>query len=247
MDWTLALQHNHAVLLRNVAWLFTWLKLEVGQSVETMPRMKRLTALFVLRPSESAYRRVLYIAMFVRGVVAPMIKARAASTRRSGKKSEGEKTARTAPLPFTLVDPRKQFNLFPDRPTYVKGPGPRVTDMWSDDPIFDRSDLYAYQERMNRPPPTPEDEISAVRLCRRMNTLMAALSDFEGQVLRMAKLHARMEQKHQQTGKLPLRALRPGLPPGFRQRQKHEVDEILRETHQLALVAQQEFKPPGLA
>jgi len=61
MDWNLALQRNQEVLLRNVAWLFTWLKLDVGGSVETLPRLKRLTVLFVLRPSEAAYRRVLFV------------------------------------------------------------------------------------------------------------------------------------------------------------------------------------------
>jgi len=45
MDWPLALHLNQQALLRNVAWLFTWLKLEVGESVETMPRFKRLTVL----------------------------------------------------------------------------------------------------------------------------------------------------------------------------------------------------------
>jgi len=244
MDWTLALERNQTILLRHVAWLFAWLQLEVGSSVETMPRRKRLTVLFVLRPSEAAYRRVVYIAMYVRGVVAPVFKARAVQTSKSKSKLVAEQRAEIAPLPFKLVDSRKRFDLHPDRPKYVKGPGPRVTDMWSDDPIFDRSDLYAYQERMKRPPPTPDDEISAKALCRRMNSLMAALQDLDGQVLRMAKLHGRMKWVQEQTGKRPLQTLRPGYPPGHRQRHRHAVDEILKETHQLALDAQQEFPPP---
>jgi len=243
MDWTLALERNQTILLRHVAWLFAWLTLEVGGSVETVPRHKRLTVFLVLRPSEAAYRRVVYIAMYVRGVVAPVFKARVKSEAPK-KKIVAEKPAGTRPLPFKLIDPRKRFDLFPDRPKYVKGPGPRVTDMWSDDPIFDRSDLYAYQERMKRPPPTPDDEISAKALCRRMNSLMAALQDLDGQVLCMAKLHGRMKWVQEQTGKRPLQTLRPGYPPGHRQRHRHAVDEILKETHQLALDAQQEFPPP---
>jgi len=197
----------------------------------------------VLRPSESAFRRVLFVAVLVRQLIAPKIKTRAASAGQPKRKLECKNRA-GAPLPFKLIDPRKAFDLFPDRPKYVRGPGPWVTDLWSDDPIFDRSALYAHQERMNRPPPEPEDEISAVALCRRMNALMAAINDLDGQALRMAKLLARMKRVETQTGHVPLRVMRPGLPPGFRQRKKHEMDEVLAECHQLALMAQHELEPP---
>jgi len=243
MDWTLAIEHNHKVLLRNVAWLFTWLGLEVGGSVETMPRLKRLTVLFVLRPSESAFRRVLLVLMFVRGVVAPLLKKRATPSEPLTRKTAGEKRARSA-LPFKLLDQRKPFDLYPDKPKYVSGPGPWITDLWSNDPIYDRAALYAHQEQMNRPEPSPDDEENAIALCLRMNALMAALNDLDGQVLRMAKLHARIEQQPRQVEKLPLRVMRPGLPPGTRQRQKHEIDEVLAECHTLALMAQQELRPP---
>ena len=140
MDWALAIEHNHQRLLRNVAWLFTWLGLEVGASVETMPRLNRLTVLFVLRPSESAFRRVLLVAMFVRGVVAPLLKKRAAGIAK--RRAVGEKPVRSASLPFKLLDQRKPFNLHPDKPKYVSGPGPWITDLWSDDPIYDLSLIH---------------------------------------------------------------------------------------------------------
>jgi len=242
MDWNLAIERNQVILLRSVAWLFTWLKLEVGGSVETMSRFRRSTVLFVLRPSEAACRRLVLVAVFVRGVVAPLFKRRAAPSERAERKSGGK--APQGPLPFKLIDPRKAFDLFPDKPKYVSGPGPWVTDLWSDDPIFDRSALYVHQERMNRPPPSPEDDISAHALCRRMNALMAALGDLEAQTVRMAKLQARIDQQPRQIGKLPLRVMRPGLPPGTRQRQKHEIDEVLVDCHKLALMAQHELGPP---
>ena len=97
---------------------------------------------------------------------------------------------------------------------------------------------------MNRPPPAPDDEESAVALCRRMNALMAALQDLDGQTLRMAKLQSRIKNQIRKVGKLPIRVMRPGLPPGFRKRQKHEVDEVLAECHRLALMAQHELAPP---
>jgi len=241
MDWTLALHLNQQALLRNAAWLFTWLKLDVGGSVEMLPRHKRLTVLFVLRPAEAAYRRVVLVAMYVRGVTAPLLVGRAACSERAQRRADGAPRVRDAALSFKLIDPRKNFDLFPDKPKYASGPGPRVTDLWSDDPIYDRSDLYAYQ---NRSLPTDEDDVSAKALCRRMNALMNALQDLDGQAVRMAKLHARMKQQKPVVGKFPLRPLRPGLPPGFRKRQKHEVDEVLAECHRLALRVQHEFSPP---
>jgi len=208
-----------------------------------MPRLKKLTVLFVLRPSESAFRRVLLVMVLVRGLIAPMVAKRTVRAGRLEQKSTREKRGER-PLPFKLIDPRKAFDLFPDKPKYVSGPGPWVTDLWSDDPIYDRSALYAHQERMNRPPPAPDDEISAEALCRRMNALMAALQDLDGQALRMAKLQARIKQSKTKIGAFPLRVMRPGLPPGYRQKRKHEIDEVLAECHQLALMAEQELKPP---
>ena len=241
MDWTLALKLNQEVLLRNVAWLFTWLKLEVGGAVESLPRHKWLMVLFVLRPAESAFRRLVLVAVLVHGVSAPLALERAAQSQRSQRKSGAAKRQRNAALPFKLTDQRKPFDLFPDKPKFVQGPGPRVTDMWSDDPVFDRSDLYAWQERQNR---EPEEDISATSLCNRMNALMAGLQDLDAQAVRMAKLLARIKQQKPKVGKFPLRVMRPGLPPGYRQRQKHEVDEVLAECHRLALSAQRDFGPP---
>jgi len=143
------------------------------------------------------------------------------------------------PPAFRLIDPRKQFDLNPNKPKIAKGPGPFITDFWSDDPIYDRSVLYAYQEKMNRPRP---EDMNAVSLCRRMNALMAALQDLDGQALRMVKLHMRMQYRTAQTGKYQKRPMRPGLPPGYRQRQKHEVDEVSRSAG--TATAHRSFKCP---
>ena len=87
MNWTLALEHNQTILLRNVAWLFAWLKLEVGGSVETMSRLRHSTILFVLRPSESACRRLILVAVLVFGVSVPLSVAR---VQKGARKPQGE-------------------------------------------------------------------------------------------------------------------------------------------------------------
>jgi len=239
MDWEVAIERNRADLIRAVTWLFTWAKIDIGGSVETLPRFKRLTLLFVLRPSESALRRLILVMTIVRGMTAAPFKEGATRSCAAKSKSMPKGDQQRRPLPFKLIDPRKRFDLFPERPKYVKGPGPRVTDMWSDDPIFDRSDLYAYQ---NRPEPTPEDDLSAVRLCGRMNSVMAALDDLPAQALRMVNLQARIQRRFERTGKPNLAPMRPGAPPGYRRRHKHEIDEVLHECQQIALRAMRE--PP---
>jgi len=231
MDWTLALQLNQQALQRSIAWLFTWLGLEVGGSMERMPRHKWRTVLFVLRPSESALRRLVLVAVFVWGTKAPPLLQRAAQSARSKKMSPREARAPSAPPPFKLIDPRKQFDLNPNKPKRVTGPGPRITDMWSDDPIYDRSDLYAYQDRQNRP---VSEDMSAKALCHRLNALKAALDDLPKQALRMVTLQARLERRFQRTGQPNLAPMRPGLPPGYRRRPLHEVDAVLAECHTLA-------------
>ena len=245
MNWTLALEHNRTILLRNVTWLFTWLKLEVGGSLETLPRLNHGTILFVLRPSESACRRLIFAAMFVLGTKAAPFLERAERLARGKPREAQEHTAPTAAPSFRLIDPRKSFDLFPDRPKYAPGPGPQVTVFGSDDPVFDRSDLYAYQERLERLKNSRSGEdIGAVGLCRRMNALITALEDLPAQAQRMATLQARMERLRERTGKPNLHPIRPGTAPGFRQRQKHEVDEVLAECHRLAKIAPQDFGPP---
>ena len=233
MNWEGAIEKNRAGLIRVVAWLFTWLKIEDGRSIDRLSRINHRTVLFVLRPAESALRRLIYVASIVYRVTAPVLRNRAVTVGRKTPKTGGMSDT-NRPLPFKLIDPRKRFDLFPDRPKYAKGPGPRITVFGSDDPIFDRSDLYAYQERMARP---PTEDISGVSLCRRLNAVKAALDDLPAQARRLVALKARMARLNRLIGKPDLSVMRPDAPPGYRRRHKHEVDEILYECQQIALMA----------
>lgn len=230
MDWTLALQRNHEILLRNVAWLFTWLGLAVGESVETLPDYKRRTVLFVLRPSESALRRLILVAVHVWKTKASALVQRAVAAGQKKREAKEAGSAPQTPPAFRLIDPRKRFDLNPNQPKRAKGPGPWITDLWSDNPP-DRSVLYAYQEKLKRRKETTD---SAVTLCRRLNAAMAALNDLPAQAQRMARLQARLDQQAERTDRPKLTPLRPGTPPGFRKRQLHEVDDVLADCHTLA-------------
>ena len=238
MDWELSIERYRADLIRAVGWLFTWLKLEVGGSLETLPRHQRRTILFVLRPAESALRRLILIGARVWKTTAPRLRERVAPSNRKERKRVAVRRERAVPPSFKLIDPRKQFDLNPNKPKFAKGPGPWVTDFWSDDPIYDRSALYAYQQRMNR---APEECPSAEALFRRMNAVMAALEDLPTQARRLVALQARLKRRRERTGQPDLAPLRPGAPPGSRRRHKHEVDAVLADCHLIALMALREM------
>jgi hypothetical protein len=95
----------------------------------------------------------------------------------------------------------------------------------------------------------PGDRISAQRIHQRIATLAAALDDLPAQARRFARLRAlrlaarARQQVREATGSanqrhrhrvLPASPLRPGHPPGWRRRPKHEVDDVLKDLHYFA-------------
>ncbi|MGB8816678.1 MAG: hypothetical protein WCC66_02040, partial [Rhizobiaceae bacterium] len=68
----------------------------------------------------------------------------------------------------------------------------------------------------------------------------SALGDLPRQARRLARFQARRDLARKSSAPFkPMRLsiFRPGLPPGWRQRPIHEVDDVLRECHGLALHA----------
>ena len=73
--------------------------------------------------------------------------------------------------------------------------------------------------------------VSAKTLVRRLLAVLDAVQDIPRHARRYALWQARpYEERHPQRRS----ALRPGRPPGFRQRAKYEIDEILKDCHWLA-------------
>ena len=88
------------------------------------------------------------------------------------------------------------------------------------------------------PAPAPDEDdaiddntVNAGPLCRRLFAIVDALEDLQGQAKRFARWRSRPIEERRPRLSTPLRI---GRPPGFRQRQTHEVDEILAECHWLA-------------
>lgn len=215
MDWPLAINRNRDALQRIIALLFA---MAAGGAAATLPRHVYRAVLLVLRPAESAVRRLVIIA--ARGLVLAARAARAAPAGLVARIGVARVSA------FLLIDPLKRFT--PDAPAIASGPPPRISVPGLYDPLF------------LAPPPvlSLEDPISAARLCRRLHALKRALDNLPRQARRLARWQARRDfALAHQTSSGRLSPFRPGRPPGHRTRAIHEIDEVLRECHGLALEA----------
>ena len=76
--------------------------------------------------------------------------------------------------------------------------------------------------------------VDATRIAQRLNALIRALDNLPHQARRLVRYYARRDaalKAHKPTRMSPMR---PGLPPGWRERKLHEIDDVLRECHGLA-------------
>jgi hypothetical protein len=220
-DWDGAIKHHGEALKGIVAALFAMLGLDGDDATERIaPRLHR-AVLRVLRPAESAVRRIIVVA--ARGVVVKVAPSRPMSKGHKIGKGDGSR-----PPAFQLFDPRKYFpELSQRRRKYPKNP-PRIHFFGSD------GEVTMWQARPPaavRLPPPLDGLASAVRLTRRLQALKAALDDLPRQAKRLARWRVRRETAKTPKFRSPLR---PGQPPGHRKKPIHEVDDILTECHGLA-------------
>lgn len=218
MEWASTVEHYREALSRIVAMLLAIAGLEAGEIKETLPRCTRNYLTRLVRPAESALRRL--IIMAARAIVlAPARKI----AKREGRERDGQAGRSGAgPLPaFALLDPLKTFSFAPPRAGRPKS-FPRIWTLGVTEP---------------RPLPVepvllPGDPVAAMQLCRRLAVLKRALDDLDGQARRLARWRARRDFTPGRPGRLE--PMRPGWPPGRRKRPIHEVDFVLRECHSLA-------------
>jgi hypothetical protein len=219
MNWEEAIERHRESLLRIVAALFAMVGLGQGGMVERLSWPLHRAVLRVLRPAESAVRRLIVVA--ARDLVVKPPQARSAP---AGLNLSGNGQGRVS---FQLFDPRKRFN----RRRYAGSrPEPRIHVM---DGAFDpRVPLFRLpQPAAPAPAPEPDDTVRAAPLCRRLAAIKGALEDLASQARRYARWRARPF-----AARRPKLAstLRPGAPPGFRKTPTHEVDAILTECDWLA-------------
>jgi hypothetical protein len=246
MDWNLAIERNRGALKRILASLVAMVATAGGAPV--LPRYLHRTMTKLLRPAESAARRLIVIA--ARGIKVPPPAPPPPRPPRKPKPTHailknGVGTGIILPRGMPAGPPRKPVQklslpLFdalrfprPWRP--IRRSQPRISslDPWS-------------VRRPVRPLPTPYDPVSGTRLTLRLQALAAALDDIPGYALRLARLRAsrsaaRVRDNNPQNYR-PGRwryhrdqPLKPGRPPGWRRKPKHEVHAVLNEIHGLAV------------
>jgi hypothetical protein len=221
MDWALAIARNRDALQAIVAALFSMLGLSGGMAPERISRSLHAAVLRLLRPAESATRRLIVIA--ARGLPAKRPPVGPVPLGLAGKGGSRR-------VAFQLFDPRKRFARRPRRSAACGEPririfaaDPRVAAMWSPAPAA------------AMPAPVPNDNgVASRRLAARLLALQSALGDLPRQARRLARWRARRDMR---PGAKFTSPLRPGPPPGHRRTPLHEVDRVLAECHGLAFDA----------
>ena len=219
MDWARAIERNSEALKAIVEALFAMLGLAGEATMAWIPQPLHRAVLRVLRPAESAMRRLVVIA--ARGLVVKVAPSRPMPAGPIGK------GGRSRPS-FQLFDPRKSFaELRQHRVKVMRNP-PRI-HFFGHDPRV--AALWPSRQPAADPAPPPDGLDNAERLTRRLHALKFALEDLPRQARRLARWRMRRENAKSPKFKSPLR---PGHPPGHRRKPVHEVDEVLIECHGLA-------------
>ncbi len=212
MDWARAVERNRVTLTRIVAGIFALLGLAAGGTLERLPHGLYLAAERLLRPTESALRRLIVIA--ARGlVVKPSPKRAMPKGLKIARKNSGR-------MSFRLFDTRKRFDFIEfENPLFV------YVKTYSSNPFNPFENMY------QRRPEELTVNTRANQLCRRLAAVAQALETIPHQAQRMARWQQRRKVMEKPKFTSPLR---PGPPPGFRVKPKAQVDFVLRECHGLA-------------
>jgi hypothetical protein len=239
MDWAIAIDRQRRQLARIVATLFALVGLAEGAAPERVAKPVYFAALRLLRPAESAVRRLIVAA--ARGISLAPATTAARAMRPKPAVSRPRKAAPPRAPAFQLFDPLQRFATRyrvgrHAMPLDYHRPQPRIRliDATFDPRIpFLRRAAEAAQAlpKASPPAPEPDDTVSASRLGRRLIAIKSALDDLPRQAMRYARWQARPAGKRRpQRGS----ALRPGRPPGHRKNPLHRVDRILADCDWLA-------------
>jgi hypothetical protein len=218
MDWARAIERNSEALKGIVAELFAMLGLAGEATVSRIPQPLHSAVLRVLRPAESAVRRLIIIV--ARGLV---VKA-APSRPMPMPVGPIGKGGGSRPPSFQFFDTRKYFaELRPHRRRFRRNP-PRIH-------FFPYDTLVPARPPIADPVSPPDGLVNGERLSRRLQALKLALDDLPRQARRLARWRVRRDNMPSPKFKSPLR---PGPPPGHRRKPVHLVEEVLAECHWLA-------------
>ena len=234
MDWQGAIEKNREALRRVLAMLVAMAGMG-ADAPATLPRRIHRAVLRLLRPAESATRRLIVIA--ARRVTAPPPRPRHRKPRRTGTAFITRPGRTGILLPHSMRPrPAPRFYTLPlldalPRPGRVRRPVqvavPRISF-----PGFTTPHPVA-----PRHPPMAWDPIDAGRLRQRVAAIASVLDDLPRHALRLARWRARRDAAHALGKAHRLRPIRPGPAPGWKRRPTHEVHDVLTVLHGLAFDA----------
>lgn len=217
MDYTLAIRRNREQLRTIVLALFALARMRVGGSLFTLPRSAFVMIIRVLRPAESAVRRLIVIAACNLVLKPRTPRAFVILGRRHEYPVSAMPGGAIPTRAFKLFDPLKSFD-------------PEA--IWDAEPVWESSfDLAPSQTSIFAPTDTTLD---ATHLGQRLNALMRALDNLPHQARRLTRWQMKRDAALKALKPTRISPMRPGLPPGWRKRKVHEIDEVLRECHGLA-------------
>ncbi len=180
MDWARAIERNSEALQDIIEALFAMLGLAGDATVSRIPPLLHRAVLRVLRPAESAVRRLIVIA--ARGIVVKLAASRPMPVGHMIGKGGGNSRPS-----FQLFDPRKNFFEY----------DPRVAALWpAPKPVVE-------------PPPPPDGLVNAERLSRRLQALKSALEDLPRQAKRLVRWQVKRKAAPEMKFLSPLRPGHP--------------------------------------
>jgi hypothetical protein len=216
MDIPKAIELNRTALDRIVAGLFLLLGLSGGSAPGRIAADLHRAIARVLRPAESAVRRLIVVFARIRAIKLPPMRPMPPGIVRS----EGERRPS-----FPLFDPRQRFALLNPRARTGPRPQPRIT--------FFGNEVASVSPRGQAPPKDEQTDatMNAAHLARRLQALKAALDDLPHQARRLLRALERRRKIERLRARMPLR---PGRAPGFRRKPVREIDHVLHECDWLA-------------
>ncbi|QPC88722.1 hypothetical protein GA830_14410 [Mesorhizobium sp. NBSH29] len=240
MDWDRAIEVNREALERVLVMLICMAGLrravlhpgDAGRT--TLPRHLHRAVLRLLRPAESAMRRLVII--IARGlVVAPRDMPGGCFSRAPGRTFPAHNALNDAQgqkkCGLPLCDPARRYFL-PLRRGAASNSVPRIS----------LPGILAPFVITPRPLPARDDLVDANGLVLRLQTLTHVLDDLPRHALRFARWHARARAEASQPAAQKNRRrwpLRHGRPPGAHRKGDHEVHLLLTNLHGLAFDALQ--------
>ena len=214
-----AIETNKTALARIVAGLFALLGAAGEAALARIPLTLHRSIARVLRPAESAARRLIVVLARITRLKAPP--PRKSRPMPAGLARAGQGKARAS---FQLFDPRRRFFRPPRRATPV--PVPRITFFGP----FGAPRTVSFGPEKRKRKASDGLETSA-NLLSRLEALKAALDDLPRQARRLVRAVAKRETLPDLRFRMPVRL---GTAPGWRKKPRVEIDTILHDCDWLA-------------